>query len=81
MEVLNDIVTRKDIEILVNRFYERVQAEPLLAPRFSHVDWPAHLPLPGSSYSSKPLTKILTAAKPTRSKTARKVLPWFFSTR
>lgn len=52
MEVHNDIVTRKDIEILVNRFYERVQANPLLAPRFSHVDWPAHLPVMYNFWSS-----------------------------
>jgi hemoglobin len=40
-----DITTRADIEILVNRFYAKVQADELLAPLFSHVDWPKHLPV------------------------------------
>lgn len=40
-----DISTRADIEKLVNTFYEKVQADTLLAPVFSHVDWPKHLPL------------------------------------
>jgi hemoglobin len=40
-----DIETRADIEKLVNSFYAKVQADTLLAPVFSHVDWPKHLPL------------------------------------
>jgi hemoglobin len=40
-----DIATRADVEKLVNAFYEKVKADPLLAPVFSHVDWPHHLPL------------------------------------
>lgn len=45
MSALKDLVTRKDIEILVDSFYRRVNADPLLAPRFSHVDWQKHLPV------------------------------------
>jgi hemoglobin len=52
MEERNDISTRGDIENLVNRFYERVQADPLLAPRFSLVDWPKHLPIMYNFWSS-----------------------------
>ncbi len=41
----NDIHTRQDIEILVDRFYQRVNEDPLLAPHFKHVDWQKHLPV------------------------------------
>lgn len=47
-----DIVTRKDIEILVDSFYARVNTDPLLAPRFSHVDWEKHLPIMYTFWSS-----------------------------
>jgi hemoglobin len=52
MEEQNDILTRKDIETLVNKFYERVQQDPLLAPRFSDVDWKNHLPIMYNFWSS-----------------------------
>jgi hemoglobin len=41
----SDIQTRADIEKLVNAFYAKVQTDVLLAPVFSHIDWPKHLPL------------------------------------
>jgi hemoglobin len=43
----NDIKNRKDIELLVNTFYEKVNQNPLLGPIFNDVaklDWSAHLP-------------------------------------
>ena len=40
-----DIRNREDIKILVNAFYDKVNRDPLLAPVFSHVDWPKHLPV------------------------------------
>jgi hemoglobin len=52
MEIHSDIVTRKDIEILVNRFYEKVTADPLLKPHFSHVNWENHLPVMYNFWSS-----------------------------
>jgi hemoglobin len=52
MNEQTDIIKRKDIETLVNRFYEKVQADPLLAPRFSHVDWKNHLPIMYNFWSS-----------------------------
>lgn len=52
MEELMDIISREDIETLVNRFYERVNSDPLLAPRFSHVDWKKHLPVMHNFWSS-----------------------------
>ena len=52
MEKLPDIITRKDVELLVNRFYEKVNADPLLAPHFSHVNWEKHLPVMYSFWSS-----------------------------
>lgn len=45
MDEQRDIVDRKDIELIVNRFYNKVQADPLLAPQFIHVDWAKHLPI------------------------------------
>jgi hemoglobin len=39
-----DILTRSDVTILVDAFYEKVKTDPLLGPVFSHVNWPAHLP-------------------------------------
>lgn len=40
-----DITSHEDVEQLVNSFYSKVQADELLAPVFSHVDWPKHLPI------------------------------------
>lgn len=45
--VLRDIETPDDVRTLVDRFYEKVNADPLLAPIFNDiakVDWHAHLP-------------------------------------
>ncbi len=47
-----DILTHNDIENLVNKFYERVKADALLAPQFSHVDWVKHLPIMYNFWSS-----------------------------
>lgn len=49
---MNDIHTRPDIEKLITRFYEKVQADALLAPSFSHVDWNEHLPVMHSFWAS-----------------------------
>lgn len=40
-----DIYTKKDVELLVNWFYEKVQEDKLLAPLFSKVNWELHLPV------------------------------------
>ncbi|SHH16815.1 hemoglobin [Chryseolinea serpens] len=48
----NDIVDRKDIEMLVDRFYETVREDPLLAPQFAHVEWARHLPTMYNFWSS-----------------------------
>ncbi len=47
-----EISSRANIELLVNTFYEKVQADTLLAPLFAHVDWPHHLPAMYSFWSS-----------------------------
>jgi hemoglobin len=47
-----DIIERTDIELLVNRFYEKVKDDALLGPVFSHVDWPKHLPVMYQFWSS-----------------------------
>ncbi len=40
-----DITSRKDIEIVVNAFYDKVQKDDHLKMMFSDVDWEKHLPL------------------------------------
>ncbi|MDO7884032.1 group III truncated hemoglobin [Hymenobacter cheonanensis] len=45
--MLPDITTEADVQLLVDSFYERVQADPVLAPvfiDFAHVDFSHHLP-------------------------------------
>jgi hemoglobin len=36
----------------VNRFYDKVKVDNLLGPLFAHVDWPHHLPIMYSFWSS-----------------------------
>lgn len=46
--VKKDIQTRKDIEILVAAFYEKVKADPVIGPIFTtiiKVNWEKHLPV------------------------------------
>jgi hemoglobin len=43
-----DIIQRKDIERLVNEFYERVKLDQTIGPIFTdvaHVNWDKHLPV------------------------------------
>lgn len=71
-DVLHDIQSRTDVELLVNEFYAKVNADELLAPVFAHIDWPNHLPimynfwssvlLGDLSYSGNPLAKHLNLA-------------------
>lgn len=66
-KVNHDIINRDDVKILVDSFYDKVQADELLGPIFSHVDWPHHLPvmynfwssilLGDQSYNGNPLQK------------------------
>jgi hemoglobin len=51
-ESRKDIESREDVVRLVDRFYDQVRRDPLLSPVFSHVDWPAHLPVMYSFWSS-----------------------------
>jgi hemoglobin len=51
-EVKHDITQREDIKVLVDSFYEKVNADPLLGPVFSHVNWPHHLPIMYEFWSS-----------------------------
>ena len=48
----NDIIARADVEMLVNKFYDKVKSDKLLGPVFAHVDWPHHLPTMYSFWSS-----------------------------
>ncbi|HTH57212.1 MAG TPA: group III truncated hemoglobin [Cyclobacteriaceae bacterium] len=47
-----DIETREHIVLMVNSFYEKVKTDPLLAPVFSDVNWPNHLPVMHNFWSS-----------------------------
>lgn len=40
-----DILGRKELENLVDRFYDKVKADSMLAPLFAHVNWERHLPV------------------------------------
>jgi hemoglobin len=48
----SDIAGIEDIKILVQRFYEKVNADELLAPLFAHVNWETHLPVMYSFWES-----------------------------
>jgi hemoglobin len=68
--IATDIETRDHVILFVNSFYDKVKADPMLAPKFSHVDWPEHLPvmydfwssmlLGDRSYFGNPLQKHLS---------------------
>jgi hemoglobin len=70
--VKNDIIKREDIKTLVDSFYDKVKADSLLGPVFSHLDWPHHLPvmynfwssmlLADQSYRGNPLQRHLNLA-------------------
>jgi hemoglobin len=51
-EINKDILAREDIELLVNKFYDKVKSDNLLQPVFDHVDWPFHLPIMYNFWSS-----------------------------
>jgi len=40
-----DITSRHEIEKLVDTFYEKIKADPLLSHIFKHVNWQRHLPI------------------------------------
>lgn len=47
-----DVSGRQEIVILVDRFYDKVRHDELLAPVFSHVNWSHHLPVMYNFWSS-----------------------------
>ncbi len=72
----NDITTRKDVELLVNTFYEKVRDNPVLGYIFDDVakiDWESHLPkmysfwssilLNEHSFSGNPMEKHIALSK------------------
>lgn len=52
LQTMTDILARPDVESLIRKFYDKVQADTLLAPHFAHVDFPAHLPTMFNFWSS-----------------------------
>jgi hemoglobin len=76
MEKVGDIETRSDIEKLVNRFYDKVKEDDLIAFFFRDivpVDWPKHLPrmydfwesiiLGTGNYKGEPMTAHINLNK------------------
>ncbi len=49
---MKEIINREDVVLLVNSFYDKAKHDELLGPLFSHVDWPHHLPIMYSFWSS-----------------------------
>lgn len=49
---LTDITDRNDVVRLVDAFYDKVKANVFLAPVFSHLDWPKHMPTMYNFWSS-----------------------------
>lgn len=41
---MNDIVNELDVNLLVDKFYEKVNKNEVLAPFFIHTNWEHHLP-------------------------------------
>ncbi|MEJ1238086.1 group III truncated hemoglobin [Chryseolinea sp. T2] len=63
----HDIISRNDIIALVDSFYEKVKANALLGPVFSHVDWPKHLPVMYGFWSSMLLGETSYSGNPLQS--------------
>jgi hemoglobin len=49
---MKDILLKEDIVTLVDRFYDKIKQDSLLAPVFAHLDWPMHLPIMYNFWSS-----------------------------
>jgi hemoglobin len=49
---MEEIQSKQDIIKLVDRFYQKVNSDSLLAPVFAHLDWPKHLPTMYNFWSS-----------------------------
>lgn len=48
MNIHKDITTEEDIQLLIDTFYAKVNADALLSPvfnGFAKIDWPKHLPV------------------------------------
>jgi len=62
--MMSDLNERQDIEKLIDRFYEKVQADELLGPVFSHVDWEKHLPIMYNFWASMMLGELSYRSNP-----------------
>jgi hemoglobin len=47
-----DIISKQDIQLLVDNFYAKVKIDTLLGPVFAGLDWPHHLPIMYNFWSS-----------------------------
>lgn len=67
---MNDIISRNDIELLVNAFYKKVVIDPVISHFFTkvaHFSWDVHIPimvsfwesilLPPGTYTGNPMVK------------------------
>ena len=62
-----DIISRNDVIVLVDSFYEKVKSDALLGPVFSHVNWPNHLPVMYNFWSSMLLGEMTYKGNPLQS--------------
>jgi hemoglobin len=62
-----DILSRTDLTILVDSFYEKVKSDSLLGPVFSHVNWTKHLPVMDNFWCSMLLGEGSYKASPLQS--------------
>ncbi|MBX2906128.1 MAG: group III truncated hemoglobin [Taibaiella sp.] len=40
-----DIIGKKEIEVLIDTFYDKVKSDPVIGFMFAHVNWEHHLPV------------------------------------
>jgi len=40
-----DILGRKELEFLIDKFYDKVKTDPVIGYMFAHVNWEKHLPV------------------------------------
>jgi hemoglobin len=50
--IKGDIITREDIQLVINTFYNKVRDNSVIGHFFAHLDWDKHLPTMYSFWST-----------------------------
>jgi hemoglobin len=79
MAALQDILSRKDIEHLVDSFYGRVETNPVIGSLFSGIDWVKHKPLMYSFWASMMLGEQTYRGNPFEKHIKLSLTPQHFS--